>query len=413
MWFDSDGPRYFDILGFDQRGVNNTVPRFSCFTDPLTRQAWKLQSEAEGMLGSHRNSLNTNWARSEALGISCSQKEESDKNGQEWIGEFMNTAPVVADMVEIIERHGEWRQKESDRLLASLQSTHPSLPSFNNIKQRNLWKKGREKLLYWGISYGSILGTTFAAMQPHRIQRAVLDGVCDAADYYRGDWLANLQDTDIILEKFGEYCSEAGVELCPLADGTSAHAIKVTINNILIFLRNKPLAVPASSSRGPEIITYSDVKSLIKLSLYEPLERFPSMAQLLADIYHNNGSLFADYKYKGRDRVESLPPCVGNGDSSSGYCETPGDGDIDAGMSIICTDGDNIDGITREEFVEYWLTLQGQSAVLGDWWAQIRLACIRWKAIARWKYPGRAELKSYYLFLFPSLFSFFNLYHGD
>jgi pimeloyl-ACP methyl ester carboxylesterase len=35
---------------------------------------------------------------------------------------------------------------------------------------------GYRKLKYWGVSYGTILGGTFAAMYPDRVERLVSDG---------------------------------------------------------------------------------------------------------------------------------------------------------------------------------------------------------------------------------------------
>jgi pimeloyl-ACP methyl ester carboxylesterase len=45
---------------------------------------------------------------------------------------------------------------------------------------------GRDKLQYWGFSYGSVLGITYAAMFPDNIQRLVVDGVVDTDNYYAG-----------------------------------------------------------------------------------------------------------------------------------------------------------------------------------------------------------------------------------
>lgn len=52
-------------------------------------------------------------ARAAALGASCSQQPEA---GGEGILRYINTAQVVEDMVEIIEREGEWRADEATRL---------------------------------------------------------------------------------------------------------------------------------------------------------------------------------------------------------------------------------------------------------------------------------------------------------
>ena len=42
------------------------------------------------------------------------------------------------------------------------------------------------RILYWGLSYGTILGNTFASMFPGRVGRMILDGVADANDYMKG-----------------------------------------------------------------------------------------------------------------------------------------------------------------------------------------------------------------------------------
>jgi pimeloyl-ACP methyl ester carboxylesterase len=46
---------------------------------------------------------------------------------------------------------------------------------------------GRENLQYWGLSYGSILGMTFASMFPDKVERLVLDGIVDIDNYYKGN----------------------------------------------------------------------------------------------------------------------------------------------------------------------------------------------------------------------------------
>jgi hypothetical protein len=53
--------RYFDMIGFDPRGVNNTTPGFSCSPNLFSQKNWELQAQAEGMLGSSKDSLIYSW----------------------------------------------------------------------------------------------------------------------------------------------------------------------------------------------------------------------------------------------------------------------------------------------------------------------------------------------------------------
>ena len=71
--------KYFDIIGIDPRGVNNTTPRLSCFPTPGSRDVWTLQSSAEGMIGSSNTAFYNLWARAEALGRGCSAKFKERK----------------------------------------------------------------------------------------------------------------------------------------------------------------------------------------------------------------------------------------------------------------------------------------------------------------------------------------------
>ncbi|KAI9761942.1 MAG: cytoskeletal protein binding protein [Chaenotheca gracillima] len=378
--------KYFDIIGFDPRGVNNTTPTLSCFPNAFSKQAWAVEQAAEGMIGSSEEAFALRWARAKALFEGCSQATESQDGAENQISQFMNTSPVARDMVELVERHGEWREKEAK---ASIQrSCSPKRLAAGAALARTKWRKGEEKLQYWGFSYGTILGATFAAMYPDRVGRVVIDGVADAPDYYRGGWLTNLMDTDAILDQFCKYCHEAGPERCALYSD-SPDDIKIWFNSIVTSMKGNPLPVEALGGRGPDVITYSDVRGLIKDSVYKPVERFSSMAQLMVDVSSGNGSSFADHKAKELWSVScsSIKP-----DQYGGLlpeqCRIRQDSRPEVNSGILCADGESISEMSPELYKDYWKFLRGQSALIGDFWAEIRMSCVGWKSRPKWRYSG-------------------------
>jgi pimeloyl-ACP methyl ester carboxylesterase len=141
----SSGDKYFDIISWDPRGVNNTTPHISCFPSSFSRDFWNYQTEAEGFDTNSSAAISNMWARSKALAARCSSSGE--------IASYMNTPPVVRDMVEIIERHGEWREKEAKRLLAErqhqsldLRAEYRDLYTSEAITKRTRWRQGEEPL---------------------------------------------------------------------------------------------------------------------------------------------------------------------------------------------------------------------------------------------------------------------------
>lgn len=61
----------------------------------------------------------------------------------------MGTAPVARDVIEIFERHGEWREAESRRLLKSMNSA--SDDKKREFEPRLAYQPGKEMVQYWGF----------------------------------------------------------------------------------------------------------------------------------------------------------------------------------------------------------------------------------------------------------------------
>lgn len=382
----SDGTaKYFDILSFDPRGINNTTPFHNCISDPEEQRSWELESKSY-IPGTPEISLDLMWARQEAISQSCLYHAKTNPNGSK-IASFMGTPTVVRDMVEIAERYGEWREAQAN---ASIPKLDPA------AAERLRWKKGEEPLRLWAMSYGSVIGATFAAMQPHRAHRLVLDAVVDSDAYYRGDWLHSVLDADALWSQFFTLCHASGPGNCPL-HGNSSSAGAISDRWIVLERRLRedgPIPVPGTRDRCPSIITWSDFKNLVWWSSYSPGTRWKTVAHVLAPLLQGDGSAFADHKHKltlSSKRIGLCPTintinpdCAIENYTYRHVWQSVMCGDAAATTATTATP-DGTPSMTPAAFRDHLATLQQQSAFLGSAWSWIRLVCAGWRGRAHWK----------------------------
>ena len=381
--------KYFDLLSWDPRGVNHTTPAVQCFSDSFHRESWNSQLAAIGLDLSDDAVFSSVWSRTRALSASCSQpSKESDLDlllDGEHVGQFTSTANVVRDMVEIIERHGEWREK------AALKWVSERPIQVEASIDHLLWQRGEEKLQYWGFSYGTVLGQTFASMQPHRIYRHVLDGVVDAQDYTHVDWSGNLQDIDLITRNFTQECYDAGPDRCALYNAKGPDAIAQSIDLLFASLRAEPIMTATAS--GPAVVDADSVIDAVFNAWYSPTAAFRPTASLLASLIAGNGSAFA-----ARSSPSYAPFCSGHSSPAKMAAE-----DRDSGLlTIHCTDGDDITDTTQADFKAYVKKLNRQSPTYGNLWSTVRLACTSYSVRAKWRFPGPYGSQTAHPILFAS-----------
>jgi pimeloyl-ACP methyl ester carboxylesterase len=267
--------------------VNNTLPVVACFPNYLEGAAHAIEEDSHGYIGESDTAYDYIWASKRALADGCSKR--AAENG---IGKHMSTAPVARDIIEIFERHGEWREQEAKRLTSADATMSDS--ERQQILDRTAYRPGEEEVQYLGFSYGTILGATLSTMYPSRIKRAILDGVADSHDYMVGGWSTNLRDTDMIFTKLGEYCFEGGRKNCAFFDPDGPAAIVEDFWAVINGLRHDPIPVPASDRFGPTAVTYSNLKRFIRDIVYNPILYFPKAVQVLHDLSQGNGTSLLD-----------------------------------------------------------------------------------------------------------------------
>jgi pimeloyl-ACP methyl ester carboxylesterase len=269
-------------------------------------------------------SLDTQFYAADLFGSWCTQ----NVGGQSGNASFVSTPAVAHDMLTYI-----------------------------MSEQKAAGKPAEEaKLSYYGASYGTALGATFASLFPDNVGRVVLDGVIDAEDYYNLGWRYNLYQTDEALLSFSSYCFQAGESNCSFW-GPSAQNISNRLHKIVTDLKYHPIPVAHSEACPlPMLATYSDLKQLLLATLYNPLEGFPLLSDLLVSLEQRNGSaMMAPVQQWG------IPanPC-NNGTAGS---------TADVNTLVKCVDGWNGTHFnTIEEYQGYVDALTDQSEFFGEVW---------------------------------------------
>ncbi|KAI3323001.1 alpha/beta-hydrolase [Xylariaceae sp. AK1471] len=286
-----------DIIGFDPRGVGASTPKADCFASLnsangvsgrnvalMNRLTWLTSGHDVGLVNSSNIALTKLNARAKAVAKLCRRVDESE--GDDSIFRHTSTPNSARDMLSIIHAWDEWRLSgQTTEPGQQSETAHPSSGirmSDDGLKNKTAL---RGKLVYWGFSYGTVLGATFASMFPDKVGRIVLDGVVHADHYVNPVWEGSLIDADAIWDKFFVYCAEKGPVCRFYRDGDGPEDIMKRFRETLALLEEHPAIVLPEYMNIPALLTASDVKKAIFFSgLYAPTVGFPLLAELLDHI---------------------------------------------------------------------------------------------------------------------------------
>ncbi|KAJ4296299.1 hypothetical protein N0V90_006344 [Kalmusia sp. IMI 367209] len=384
--------QYFDIISFDPRGVNHSVPQLNCFPDTFSRLVWSLGSDAKGLIGSSSTAFDEKWSRYLSRSNTCMIRVEEE--GSKSIAYYMGTRSVVDDIVAIAEQHGKWREAEARKLLHD-KCALPSGLDRKQILDNTRWRPGKEPVLFWGTSYGTILGSTLAAVYPDRPYRMVLDSVASTKSFFNGSSQGSLNHADEVLVQFVRLCHKYGPKVCKFYRNTE-EAIARDRDSLLADLHAAPLAVPATLTRGPDSITLTDMQKFIGNALYRPHQLFYRLGEFLQQVSEGNGSRFADFKATIKsisvpdaqaDLYTLSPECKKDGPYSPA-CTRPNEWLEESMLGISCGDGTSYVNMTKDRFRSYWNDMRNQSHALGDVWTEWDLMCVGWTIETKRKYVG-------------------------
>lgn len=379
----TEGKKHYEILSFDPRGVAYTTPNADCARGRVfARDSRLLEKIGIGGMDASESGLKRSLALDDAWGRLC----ETANADLDDILAHMSTSSVARDIVEIADRVEEQRSAELRTVLRDPAAQQQPL----GLRDAPSEKKKTNRVLYWGFSYGTVLGNTLASMFPGRMGRVILDGNVDIRDFMAGSWLHNLFDTEEIVKYFYDTCFEASAE-CPLwkPEDRSGEDIHARLEAFFAQADATPFTfVPNDGkSSGVSAITGFDLRNTLKDPMYRPLPTaFEKVAEVLAEALKGNLSgVGYSQQHPDLQAACGLPNSTTQSDR------------IDAQAGVLCGDGDyaNPDGPHRHhrsDNTAYWrtyvATLKAQSPTVGPYWASIASSCVGWRVQPKWRFNG-------------------------
>ena len=300
------------MVSFDPRGVNNSGPSVDCFGNNQQARITFETIFLSDVTDASSISLETQFYSSDLFGQWCTETFGSGNKTEQYI----STPAVAQDMLTFAKAEQRLAGKPED--------------------EAELW--------YYGLSYGTVLGSTFASLFPNNVGRVILDGVLDVQDYYEGGWKTNLFDTDETLLTFSKYCYESGPKNCSFW-GPSEQNITDRLDNILMKIKDHPVPVAGLPDGGTiGLATYSDLKQSMLETLFAPTQAFPLLADILMSLEMGNGSLIVNV--------------------AESFLFGP-----DVATLIRCIDSYGNNVLTSFDDYQNWVNIQTeQSKYLGDAW---------------------------------------------
>ncbi len=128
---------------------------------------------------------------------------------------------------------------------------------------------GVSQIDYWGLSYGTVLGSTYARLFPDRVRAMILDGAVDATQSLTTQAAQEAPAIEQSLDHFFTTC--AAETACPLGPDPAAYYDRVTS-----ALTTHPLPAPGAGDDVPVTVGDLDAATLFYLSVPTFAGSFPT-----------------------------------------------------------------------------------------------------------------------------------------
>jgi len=244
-YFSTDITDHFDIIAWDPRGTGKSTPAVDCVDD-----------------------------YDEYFGIDSPPDSPEEKQA----------------LIDASQAFNDECMANSGEILPYI-STQASATDMNSIRQA----LGEDKISYFGFSYGSELGATWATMFPQTVRAAVFDGAVDPQATSSQEGMAQAGGFEGQLTTFLATCSKNNA--CAFYNGGKAEA---AFDSLLLALDAKPLVVSADRTPVTQGVAFTAVSQAMYSDSY-----WSQLEQALADAQQGDGSgllkLYDDYYQRQED----------------------------------------------------------------------------------------------------------------
>lgn len=232
----------FHLLSFDPRGVGASQPSAECYPVGVGRSSSCPAHDKHIVIDSPEI-----WASSINHAQAC-----VDNMGEH--GRYINTPQTAADMNSILDALGQ------------------------------------RDMAYWGFSYGTLLGQTYASLFPERSARVIIDGVVNFREWYEDKfYYESLMDTDNVFRGFVDQCLKAGSACALSALAESPEELGDKLRGFAENLKSEPISVYVNSTVNGVIDQQTVWYNAIFPAMYAPL-RWPALADNLAKLLQGNAT---------------------------------------------------------------------------------------------------------------------------
>jgi pimeloyl-ACP methyl ester carboxylesterase len=345
----------FDIVGFELRGLGLSEPSINCSSVTTSKNVEKRDSTPR-LTNVFYNSF-IDYGKD--LGVRCQEVNGGERDA----GPHMTTATNARDLVSISDafaKTGDGKRAAKDPKLVN----------------------------YYGLSYGTFLGQTFASMFPDRVGNMAIDGVVSPEAYLAGQTRNNINHLDDIFAAFFVYCHEAGPEKCAYNTGCPA-------KDMFRRFKKSFVQLDAEKAHDKGWSNATDIENaLLTLKVgmlgvgQQPLLVFPQLSQVLLGLEQ---ALAAGALKSWTEQTQKL-----SSDPTPAGSVNP---EWNAG--VLCSDQDgSLFGKSLAQLQPMIKGLEKQS-IFGEMWIKNPLFCVGWPIRSKdvFKGPFGGKTKTPILFV--------------